>query len=138
MRYRRSHHRRIDKPLLAESGVRLPRPRYSGHNLLGKEWLGVFARVSRYEIPEARIDEAVRRFAEALAQITDLSGFRDAYLLVNRDGECATTLTFWDNAAAMEATRVTASRLRTEAAKAVEGAVTSTQEFEVAIHTGST
>jgi hypothetical protein len=32
----------------------------------------------------------------------------------------------------------TASRLRTEAAKAVEEAVTSTQEFEVAIHTGST
>jgi heme-degrading monooxygenase HmoA len=100
--------------------------------------LGVFARVSRYEIPAAKVDEAVTKFAEALAQITDLGGFREAYLLVNRESECATTLTFWDNAAAMEATRVTASRLRTEAAKAVDGAVTSSQEFEVAIHTGST
>jgi hypothetical protein len=53
-----------------------------------------------------------------------------------REDECATTLTFWDSAAAMEATRVTASRLRTEAAQAVGAAVTGSQEFEVAIHTG--
>jgi heme-degrading monooxygenase HmoA len=96
----------------------------------------VFARVSRYDIPGERIDEAVTKFADAVAQITELAGFREAYLLVSREDECATTLTFWDSAAAMEATRVTASRLRTEAAQAVGAAVTSSQEFEVAIHTG--
>jgi heme-degrading monooxygenase HmoA len=98
----------------------------------------MFARVSRYDIPGDRVDEAVTKFADALAQITELGGFREAYLLVNRESECATTLTFWDSAAAMEASRVTASRLRTEAAQAADGAVTSSQEFEVAIHTGST
>jgi hypothetical protein len=34
----------------------------------------------------------------------------------------------------METSRVTASRLRTEAAQAADGVVTSSQEFEVAIH----
>jgi heme-degrading monooxygenase HmoA len=95
----------------------------------------VFARVSRYDIPGERIDEAVTKFADAVAQITELAGFREAYLLVSREDECATTLTFW-SAAVMEATRVTASRLRTEAAQAVGAAVTGSQEFEVAIHTG--
>ena len=98
----------------------------------------MFARVSRYDIPGARVDEAVTRFGAALDQIRDMRGFREAYLLVSREHESATTLTFWDDAAAMEASRVTASRVRTEAAQAVEGSVTSSQEFEVAIHAEST
>ena len=97
----------------------------------------MFARVSRYEIPGDRVDDAVTRFREALEQITELGGFQEGYLLVNRESDCATTITFWNSVAAMETSRVTASRLRTEAAQAADGVVTSSQEFEVAIHTSS-
>jgi heme-degrading monooxygenase HmoA len=97
----------------------------------------LFARVSQYEIPADRVDDAVIRFGEVLEQITELSGFLDGYLLVNRESDCATTITFWSSIAAMEASHVTASRLRTEAAQAADGVVTSSQEFEVAIHTAS-
>jgi heme-degrading monooxygenase HmoA len=97
----------------------------------------MFARVSRYEIPEDRIDEAVERFGAALAQITGRDGFADAYLFVNRESESAMTVVFWSSAAAMESSRVTATKLRSEAAQAVSGAVVSSQEFEVAIRAGS-
>jgi heme-degrading monooxygenase HmoA len=93
------------------------------------------ARVSRYELPGDRADDAVTRFGEAFEQITQLDGFRDGYLLVDRESDCATTITIWSSVAAMEASRVTATRLRTEAAQAADGVVTSSQEFEVAIHT---
>ena len=98
----------------------------------------MFARLSRYDIPGARVDEAITTFGAALEQIREMRGFREAYVLVSQEHECATTLTFWDNAAAMEASRVTASRVRTEAVQAVDGSVTSSQEFEVAIHAEST
>jgi heme-degrading monooxygenase HmoA len=94
----------------------------------------MFARISRYDIPADRVDDAVASFGEALEEITQLGGFLEGYLLVNREDDCATTMTFWNSAAALEASRVTASRLRTEAAHAADGVVASCQEFEVAVH----
>ena len=94
----------------------------------------MFARVSRYDLPGNRVEDAFASFGEALGQIKELDGFFEAYLLVNRDSECAATITLWSSAASMDASRVTATRLRTEAAQAVDGVVTSSQEFEVAIH----
>ena len=96
----------------------------------------MFSRVSRYEIPADRVDDAVDSFRDALEQIKGLGGFREGYLLVDRESDCATTITFWDSFAALEGSRVTASRLRTEAAHAADGGVTSSQDFEVAFQTG--
>jgi heme-degrading monooxygenase HmoA len=97
----------------------------------------MFARVSRYEIPSERIDDAIHGFRDALDEITTLAGFRDGYLLVNSADGCALTVTIWDDAATLEASRVTASRLRTAAARAADGAVTSAQDFEVAYSTSA-
>jgi heme-degrading monooxygenase HmoA len=95
----------------------------------------MFARVSRYEIPAERIDDAVASFRAALEQITSLGGFEGGYVLVDRESDSAMTVVFWDSVAALEGSRVTASRLRTEAAHAADGGVTSSQEFEVAFQT---
>jgi hypothetical protein len=43
-------------------------------------------------------------------------------------------MSFWFRRDAMEASRIKASRLRNEAAAAVEGSVQSVVEYEVAVH----
>ena len=93
----------------------------------------MFARVTVYELPGDRIDEAVESFHAAFDQIMTLGGFRDGYFLVAPDEDLATAITLWETRAAMEASRVTASRVRTNAARSVDGCVVSAHEYEVAI-----
>jgi heme-degrading monooxygenase HmoA len=92
----------------------------------------VFARVSSYEIPPERADEATHSFRQAIGQIRAMNGLAAAYLLVNAETGRVLTLTLWDTAAAMEASRVTASRLRTEAVRTVDGNIVGIEEYEVA------
>lgn len=93
----------------------------------------MLARVSIYELAEGREDEAAERFGEAFAQIADLSGLVEAFFLVSREGNRAIGVTLWTDAQQMAASRVTGSRLRTEAARAVDAAVLSVDEFDVAV-----
>src|SRR6266496_201387 len=95
------------------------------------------ARVSVYELPEERADEAAERFGEAIAEIRGLEGLEEAYLLLNPETGRAMTLTLWDGHQAAAASRVTATRLRTEAARAVDGSVVSSEEFDVSVHVRS-
>jgi heme-degrading monooxygenase HmoA len=97
----------------------------------------MFVRLSRYEIPADRVDDAVSSFREALERITELGGFQEGYLLVSPESDSAATITFWDSLAALQASNVAASKLRSEAARAADGGVTSSEDFEVAVHTGS-
>jgi heme-degrading monooxygenase HmoA len=92
----------------------------------------VFARVSSYEIPPERAGDATLSFQQAIGQIRAMNGLAAAYLLVNADTGRVLTLTLWDTAAAMEASHVTASRLRTDAVRTVGGDVLSIEEYEVA------
>ncbi len=91
----------------------------------------MFARVSVYEIPEAERSEAQSRFREALGQIRGLEGFKESHFLFACEGNRAMTITFWESNAAMAASRVAASRLRSQAARSVDGEVVSVDEFEV-------
>jgi heme-degrading monooxygenase HmoA len=93
----------------------------------------MFARVSTYEIPTEQGDAAAETFGEAIGQIREMSGLAAAYLLVNAENERTLTMRLWDTRAAMEASRVTASRLRSEAARTAGSAVLSTEEYEVAV-----
>ena len=96
------------------------------------------ARVSTYDIEPDRIDEGVRSFRQAIEDIRALAGFQEAFLLVDRENGQAVTITLWDGVGSMEASRVRASRARTEAARAADGSVRSTGEYEIALHeTGS-
>ena len=91
------------------------------------------ARISTYDLPEEHRSEGVRAFREALEAIAECPGFTDGYYLVSCDGERAMTLTLWDTRATMEASRVKASRVRSEAAGKTDGGVVSSEEFEVAV-----
>jgi heme-degrading monooxygenase HmoA len=91
----------------------------------------VYARLSSYELPQEKADEAARAFGDALAEVSECPGFVDGYYLVSCEGDRVMTFTLWDARDKMEASRVKASRLRSEAARTVEGGVVSTEEFRV-------
>ena len=94
----------------------------------------MFARVSVYEIPGEQMDDAVKSFSAAIEEIGSCDGFTEAFFLVSPDDERATAVTLWTTRDAMDASAVKASRLRSEAARSVDGGVVSTQQYEVAAH----
>jgi heme-degrading monooxygenase HmoA len=93
----------------------------------------MFARVAIYEIPGHRVEEAIGGFRAAIGQIKDMGGLEEIYVLVSPESDRAMTISLWDRQAAMEASRIKASRLRNDAAKVVDGSVQSVVEYEVAI-----
>ena len=93
----------------------------------------MFARLSIYELPEDRAREATQAFEGALEAIAASRGFSGSYFLVNQEGK-AVALTLWEDDAAMEASRVVATRLRSDAVRSVDGDVVSVEEFAVALH----
>jgi heme-degrading monooxygenase HmoA len=93
----------------------------------------MFARVVRYQIPEARFGEVVPAFRDAVEQLRGIEGSKGGYLLIDRDNCTATTLTLWDNQAALQASEVSATKLRSDAIDAVEGEVQSIDRCEVAL-----
>lgn len=92
----------------------------------------MFARVAMYEVPAESIGDATESFQPAIDQIRTMRGLAGAYLLVSTDSGRVLTMTLWESRADMEASRVTASRLRSEAAGALGGSVVSADEYEVA------
>jgi heme-degrading monooxygenase HmoA len=92
----------------------------------------MFARMSIYEVPVERTNAATETFRQALSQIRELKGLITAYLLVHAESGRLITMTLWENAGSMEASRVAASRLRSDAVRALDGSVLSTEEYEVA------
>lgn len=94
----------------------------------------MFARVSIYEIPGERAHEAVASFKDALETIAAVRGFEEAYFLVSREANRALALTMWEDHHSMVASRVSATRLRGEAVRAVDGDIVLVDEYEVALH----
>jgi heme-degrading monooxygenase HmoA len=92
------------------------------------------ARVSVYDIPPERIEEAEDGFREVLGQISTMEGLRSLYLLMSRESSRAMVVTLWDGHDSMAASGVTAARLRTEVARAVDGEVLSVEELDVVVH----
>jgi heme-degrading monooxygenase HmoA len=92
----------------------------------------MFARVSIYEVPTDRVGAVTETFGHAIGQIRGMTGLAAAYLLVNAENGRTLTMTLWDSRVDMDASRVTASRLRSEAARSLDGNVLSTEEYEVA------
>jgi heme-degrading monooxygenase HmoA len=96
----------------------------------------MFARVSVYNIPAARMEEALDEFRAALAQISEREGFSEAFFFVAPEDDRATATTLWTSRSALETSRVSASNLRNKAAHAVDGKVVSAIEYEVGLHVG--
>jgi heme-degrading monooxygenase HmoA len=91
----------------------------------------MFARISMYDIPQDRRGEAQANFTSAVARIRETEGLQNAYFLLGCDSDRAVTVTFWESRETMAASRVKASRLRSDAASSVGGDVVSVEEFEV-------
>ena len=96
------------------------------------------ARVTTYDLAVDKLDEGIRSFGEAIDRIRQLNGLREAFFFVDRENGQAVTVTLWEDAASLAASRVAASRARSDAARAADGEVKSSCEYELAIHeTGS-
>ena len=92
----------------------------------------MFARVAVYEIPGNRMHEAIVAFRGAVEQIRERHP-KELLVLISPEGNRALTMSLWDREGDMEASRVMAGRLRTDAAQAVGGSVQSVVEYEIAI-----
>jgi hypothetical protein len=90
----------------------------------------VYARVTIYEL-NLQSDDAAASFERAIERIRSLRGLVDASFLVEREGGRALTITTWESLDAMEASRVAASRARSDAARECGAEVTSTCEYAV-------
>ncbi len=91
------------------------------------------ARVSTYELSADKLDDGIRGFRDATDRIRELDGNKEVILLVDRENGQAVTITFWEDAQTMTASRVAATRARSDAARAADGEVKSSCEYEVVI-----
>lgn len=94
----------------------------------------MFARVSVYDIPEGRADQAAKPFADALGRIAESAGLVEAYFLVDNETGRGVAVTLWADHQTMAGSRVAATGLRGAAIAAVGGQVVSVDEFRVAAH----
>lgn len=97
----------------------------------------MFARVARYEVEPARMDEAIAAFREAVAQIEGIEGLRGGSVLTDAEDGVIMSMTFWDSRAAMESSEVKAAGLRHQAAKQVDGIVVSVHCLDVVAEIGA-
>ena len=91
------------------------------------------SRVSRYEIPPDKIDAAIEAFREAGPALAALDGGLGGYLLVDRESGTALTVTFWENAAVLDASDARAAALRQRAVEPADGCVQAVEKYEVAV-----
>ena len=93
----------------------------------------MYARVSSYTGSPSDID----RFVKALGsndRLSQMTGIRDAFLLVDRTSGKSLTVTLWDSEEAMRASAAGATQLRNEATGIAGGKVESVEVYEVALH----
>lgn len=96
----------------------------------------MFARVSVYEIEAEQMGEAATIFRAALERIGKTDGFIEGFFFVAPEEDRAIATTLWRDRQALEGSRTAASRLRSEAARSVDGSILSAVEYEVSAHIG--
>jgi hypothetical protein len=93
----------------------------------------MYARVARYKIPQERFGEVVNAFREPVEKLRELEGTKGGYLLIDRENCTALTFTLWDDLSSLEASEMSASRLRSEAVNAIDGEIQTVDRCEVAL-----
>jgi hypothetical protein len=91
------------------------------------------ARVSTYEFPTDRVDEAVPAFEEALGELDPMEGITEALLLVDRNSGKAMTITIWESEQALVGSEQEADEIRQRAASSPGGQVTDVARYEIAL-----
>lgn len=90
----------------------------------------MFARVATYT---GDVDELVRGFEAARAELEQLEGFSNAYFCVNRDRGKGLTMTLWDTEGALDASAELAHQLRTRATEPAGATTDSVASYDVAM-----
>lgn len=94
----------------------------------------MFARVSTYRAPDP--EQFVTSFEGTREPLTAMDGFADAYVLVDRAGGKAMTITLWESEEALSASVARADELRRQAADTGGGSIEAVEHYEVALHIG--
>lgn len=92
------------------------------------------ARVSTYEIPADRLDEARPAFEEATRNLQEMSGAKEALFLIDRTEGRAMTITIWESQSALLASEDSADEIRKRGAAAGGGDVKTVDRYEVVLH----
>ena len=92
----------------------------------------MFARVTSMQGPPDRIDEAARQIQEqAVPVVRQLSGFKGAYWLANRQTGTVLGVALWETEEAMRASETEIEPRRKATVQAVGATIQSTDEYEV-------
>ena len=94
----------------------------------------MFARVSTFEGPVAKIDEGIQ-YAETtiLPRLKEVDGWKGVISLVDRKSGKELTITLWDSETALRASEEQANTMRAEAAHSADQEVRQVDRYEVAI-----
>ena len=95
-----------------------------------------FARVSTYEFPADRLDEATPAFEEATTNLRGMEGITEALFLVDRNEGKAITITLWESEEALRATEEQANQMRQQTAGSAGMTISSVEPYEVALEFG--
>lgn len=90
------------------------------------------ARVSRYVVPQDRIDEDVRGAADTQREVSAMPGSRGLFYLVDRQSGKTMAITLWDDERAMMDSEASAGELRDETMAANHGRLVEIERYEVA------
>ena len=91
------------------------------------------ARVSTYSGPADGIDDGIRNFENTTDALRQLDGFQGGYLLVDREGGRAVTITLWSSEQTAEASAERASQIRKDAAGGAGLSIDTVDTYEVAM-----
>jgi hypothetical protein len=92
------------------------------------------ARVSTFESPADKLDEGelvLRK--EIVPTMREIAGCRGVISLVDRQSGKSLAITLWDTEDAMRASEEEADQVRSKAASASSGEITSVERFDVSI-----
>jgi heme-degrading monooxygenase HmoA len=83
----------------------------------------MFARVSVIQGKSEQVEEGIRHYHEqVLPQARKMTGFKGAYLLVDRKSGKNLGITFWDTEKDLQASATAANKLRAQGVKITESA----------------
>jgi heme-degrading monooxygenase HmoA len=94
--------------------------------------MAMHARVSTYAGTTDQVDDGVRNFEGMTEPLRQLDGFEGAYLLTDRQGGRAMTITLWSTEQAAEASAERAKEMRSEVAGGAGLSIESVDTYEVA------
>src|ERR671911_2864210 len=95
----------------------------------------MYARVTTIQGAPAKIDDAKGHIQEqALPQLQKMEGFKGFLALGDRQSGKVVGVAFWESEEALRATDQAVSSVRSGAAEAAEGTVSSVEEYEVFVN----